>query len=170
MNISKKTLIALTLVMVISLSACSIDINMGKDKEAEQNTEDIKSEPAKDIKSENTPAPKDMDPNEETMETKTENAQDLAGITKAMATKYEEKEENITITIEDNDHMYARGTVIFKDAVSGAWWLAFKADKEWEIVADGNGAMMCDDVEFNEFPVAMVETCTNDEGEEVSRR
>ncbi|MBU2523731.1 hypothetical protein KKG71_00870 [Patescibacteria group bacterium] len=162
MNISQKTLIALTLVMAVSLSACSIDINMGKDKEAEQNT--------KDIKSENTPAPKDLDPNEETMETKTENAQDLAEITKAMATKYEEKEENITITIEDNDHMYARGTVIFKDAVSGAWWLAFKADKEWEIVADGNGAMMCDDVDFNEFPVAMVETCTNDKGEEVSRR
>ena len=42
---------------------------------------------------------------------------------------------------------------------SGGWWLAAKTSGEWVIVADGNGTVLCSDIEDYDFPVSMVPEC-----------
>ncbi len=80
-------------------------------------------------------------------------------IKEAFATKYNKSINDIMLEITDNNGDYAQGTVKFTGEVAGAWWLAAKPDQKWIIVADGNGVIMCSDIDPYNFPTTMVPEC-----------
>lgn len=84
---------------------------------------------------------------------------DEEGIKEAFSLKYNRPVAEINITTDKMIDNRASGGVIFSGEMGGGWWLAAKEEGTWKIVADGNGAVMCADVEPYNFPVAMVPEC-----------
>jgi len=84
---------------------------------------------------------------------------DLEQIKEAFAQKYSKSVADVTVTIGENNGTYAKGGVKFAGEISGGWWLAYNDGTNWLIVADGNGTVMCDDLEGYDFPTSMVPEC-----------
>lgn len=80
-------------------------------------------------------------------------------ITEAMATKYSKPVSDVSLEINESDGTHASGVVKFAGDIAGAWWLAVKENGSWKIVADGNGVVMCDDIDPYNFPTSMVPEC-----------
>ncbi len=88
-----------------------------------------------------------------------EEVSDLEQISQALADRHSKPVEDANVTIQDNDGEYAKGGVVFEGEIGGGWWLAAKVDGEWIIVADGNGSVLCADIEGYDFPTSMVPEC-----------
>jgi len=99
------------------------------------------------------PSP-EVTPTEEE-ETKT----DLEQIKEAFAEKYNRSIDEVNATIDNNTGTYANGLIRFAGEISGGWWLGYNGDEGWIIVADGNGSVMCEDIEGYDFSVDMVPEC-----------
>lgn len=102
-----------------------------------------------------TPTPTEEPVVEEEEETKS----DFEQIKEAFAEKYSKPLNEITLTIDKNTGTYANGGVKFAGEIGGAWWLAYHDSSGWIIVADGNGSVLCSDIEPYDFPVDMVPEC-----------
>jgi hypothetical protein len=89
----------------------------------------------------------------------TETGSDLEMIKEAFAQKYNKAISEVTVTIDQNTGTYAKGGVKFAGEIGGGWWLAYNNGTDWLIVADGNGTVMCDDLEGYNFPTDMVPEC-----------
>lgn len=83
----------------------------------------------------------------------------LQQIKEAFAEKYNKSVEEVDLTIDNNTGTHANGLVRFAGEVGGGWWLSFKETSGWIIVADGNGSVLCEDVEDYNFPVDIVPEC-----------
>ena len=82
---------------------------------------------------------------------------DTLAIKKAMLTKHNWNEDEVTITISDSNESYARGGVKEKDAVGGGMFLAVKQEGVWKIIYDGNGAVDCTELKnVYQFPKSML--------------
>lgn len=73
-----------------------------------------------------------------------------------------------------NKHLgkYLSGSVVPVSAPAGGGYVfAFKADNgDIQIVADGNGAIMCSQLEsYSDFPTYLIPECINDSGNPVTR-
>lgn len=91
---------------------------------------------------------------------------DLKLIKNAFAVKYGRKPTDVILTTSGYDGSHFIGTVSFKLAMAGGMLLAAKdADKEWVIVADGNGVIPCEAISSYKFPVSMVSECYNRAGQ-----
>ncbi len=88
-----------------------------------------------------------------------ETKSDLEQVKEAFAEKYNKSLNEVEATINENTGTYAKGLVKFAGEVGGGWWLAFKGTNGWIIVADGNGTVVCGDIEDYNFPVEMVSEC-----------
>lgn len=77
---------------------------------------------------------------------------------------------NITVDIVDGDYI-AGGAGPAEGGPGGGYFYAAKTESgEWVIAADGNGAIMCDDIEPYDFPVEMISQCYDEDlGREVER-
>ena len=84
-------------------------------------------------------------------------------ITEAMAEKYDRDVADVDLTVSEQIGKYAKGSVKFAGEVGGGWWLAFKEDEGWVIVADGNGTVPCSAIEPYDFPAAMVPECWDED-------
>ncbi len=82
-------------------------------------------------------------------------------IKKAFAEKYDKQTSEINLEINKETSTHAQGVVRFAGEISGGWWLATKEEGEWVLVADGNGTVMCEDIEPYNFPTEMVPECWN---------
>jgi hypothetical protein len=102
-----------------------------------------------------TATPTEEVPEEEEEET----VSDLELIKEALAEKHSKPLEETTVTIDENTGTYANGGVKFEGEIGGAWWLAYHDASGWIIVADGNGTVLCSDIEPYNFPVDMVPEC-----------
>ena len=100
----------------------------------------------------------------------TETQSDLEGIQGAFAEKYNKPITDVTVTIEQNTGTYAKGGVKFAGEIGGGWWLAYNDGTDWVIVADGNGTVMCDDLEGYDFPTDMVPECWDETTSELIQR
>lgn len=91
--------------------------------------------------------------------TETEEVSDLEQIRQALANKHSKPVEDANVTIQNNTGEYAKGGIVFEGEIAGGWWLAANIDGEWIIVADGNGSVLCADIEGYDFPTSMVPEC-----------
>jgi len=85
----------------------------------------------------------------------------------AMAEKYSKNSEEVSLGVREITLDYAVGSVKFAGDTGGGWWLAAKVDGKWVIVADGNGTVMCADVEPYLFPTSMVWECYDESTEQL---
>ncbi len=85
---------------------------------------------------------------------------DLQQIKEAFAQKYSKDLAKVNVTIKDNSKPHMSGGVSFAGEIGGGWFLAYYNNSDnWIIVADGNGTVMCDDIEPYNFPTNMVPEC-----------
>jgi flagellar basal body-associated protein FliL len=77
----------------------------------------------------------------------------------AFADKYSKQLAEVDLEVSDNDGTYAKGLVKFSGDISGGWWLAYSNGSTWTLVADGNGTVMCTDIEDYNFPNTLVPEC-----------
>lgn len=82
-------------------------------------------------------------------------------IKKALAEKYDKQTSEVRLDINEETSTHAQGLVRFADEISGGWWLAAKEEGKWVLVADGNGTVMCGDIEPYDFPTEIVSECYN---------
>jgi hypothetical protein len=99
-----------------------------------------------------------------------ETSSDLEMIREAFAQKYSKSIADVTVTIEQNTGTYAKGGVKFAGEIGGGWWLAYDNGTDWLIVTDGNGTVMCDDLEGYNFPTDMVPECWDEATSELIQR
>ncbi len=80
--------------------------------------------------------------------------------------------DDLEITVDEIDGDYASGGAVTVGAVAGGgMWFAAKVDGQWELVWDGNGTIMCSDLEdYPNFPSRMIPECYNEDTEEVVAR
>jgi len=75
-------------------------------------------------------------------------------ITSALITKNNWKEGYVTVTLRTNDGRFASGSV------PGGYVFAAKVNGNWEIVADGNGNILCSQLEkYPGFPNTLIPAC-----------
>ncbi len=66
--------------------------------------------------------------------------------------------DGITVTVSTNDGKYASGTVTAQGG--GGYFYAVKVEGAWEIVADGNGVIMCSNLEkYPDYPKTLIPEC-----------
>ncbi len=80
----------------------------------------------------------------------------------ALAKKYNLTIEDTSLIIKEINPTQAAGTVSF--AGEGGWFLAYKDNEVWKIVADGNGTVTCEVVAPYHFPTTMVPECVDKNG------
>ncbi len=86
------------------------------------------------------------------------------------AEKFGEETNNFVIEISEETDKHAKGGITFPDSIGGGWWLAAKVDSKWLLVADGNGTVMCSDIEPYNFPSDMVPECYNQDTQQLITR
>ena len=91
-------------------------------------------------------------------------------IKEAMAEEHGRGVEEVNLSVGENNGTYATGVVSFAGEIAGGWWLAAKTSGEWVIVADGNGTVLCGDIEAYDFPVSMVPECWDETTEALVER
>lgn len=91
---------------------------------------------------------------------------DNALIKKALFQKNNWKDDGTTtFTVSTNDGKYASG------GVTGGYFYAIKIGDKWEIVADGNGVILCSSlVKYPDFPKTLIPECYNDQTQKTVKR
>lgn len=89
-------------------------------------------------------------------------ASDEDQIRQAMATKHNKSVADTDISINENTGTHASGVVKFAGEIAGGWFLAAKTTGDWQIVADGNGTVICADIDPFNFSTTMVPECWDD--------
>ncbi|MFC1653437.1 hypothetical protein ACFL1M_01150 [Patescibacteria group bacterium] len=97
-------------------------------------------------------------------------ATDMDEIKQAMATKHSKSVADTQITIETNTGVHAKGLVKFAGEIAGGWFLAVKTTGPWQIAADGNGTVLCGDIDPFNFPTTMVPECWDEIGQQLITR
>ena len=82
-------------------------------------------------------------------------------IKESLVLKNDWEEDEIEITVLENDGTYAKGEVNpVTPGEGGGIWFAKLVNGEWEIVWDGNGIVNCDDLEeYPDFPATLIPQC-----------
>ena len=85
-------------------------------------------------------------------------------IEEAFLNKYPDwMEYNMEIIVSEVDGDYASGGSRPKDGLAGGgYFFAAETDDGWVIAADGNGNILCSDIEPYDFPPDMIPECWND--------
>jgi hypothetical protein len=83
---------------------------------------------------------------------------DDEGIRLALAAHLGRDVHSLTITISQNTGTYARG------GIENGYFLAAKVNGQWQIIADGQGAIDCNVVAQYGFPASIVSECSGSSG------
>ncbi len=120
-----------------------------------------------------------LEPNQEAMAAEAENASETAeqqeddqvqtneaaeietAVRASIVEKRGSDPADLEISVERVQGDYAQGLVRERSSmVGGAGWFAAKVDGSWELVWDGNGTVMCDDlVSYPDFPSSLIPDC-----------
>lgn len=87
---------------------------------------------------------------------------DLQLLREAFSVKYSHPVSETEVSINKQTGLYVSGGIHFAGEMGGGWFLAYKQNEAWLIVADGNGTVPCEAIEPYNFPVDMVPECWND--------
>ncbi len=80
----------------------------------------------------------------------------------ALQDKHGWEEGEMKVEVNWSDGEWAKGGVSPTEGrIGGAMWFAGKVDGEWEIIWDGNGTVMCEDVDSfaKQVPTSLIEEC-----------
>ena len=83
-------------------------------------------------------------------------------VEKALREKHGWELEEMEVEVSWSDGEWAEGGVSPTEGrIGGAMWFAGKVDDEWEIIWDGNGTVMCEDVDSfaKQVPTSLIEEC-----------
>lgn len=83
-------------------------------------------------------------------------------VAESLAKKYNQPVNNLEVATQANTGTFAKGTVNYKNAGGGVWF-AVKANKDWEVVFDGNGIINCAVVNKYKLPKDLVPGCVDNE-------
>ena len=91
-------------------------------------------------------------------------------IKKALYTKNNWVDDgSMTFKVSTNDGKYASGGVSAQGG--GGYFFAAKVNGQWEIVADGNGTILCSSlVKYPDFPKTLIAGCYNDQTQKIVKR
>ncbi|HUV46856.1 MAG TPA: hypothetical protein VMW29_01860 [Candidatus Bathyarchaeia archaeon] len=96
-------------------------------------------------------------------------SEDVELIRQAFAAKYGHDVSEVEVEISKKFDPYVSGGVIFSGEMGGGWFLAYKQEGEWIIVADGNGTIPCEAIEPYDFPADMAPECYTQDGSLITR-
>jgi hypothetical protein len=88
----------------------------------------------------------------------------------AFAKKYKKEPEDAMVSIDKREGDFISGGIKFQGEMGGGWYLAAKKDNVWQLVADGNGTVMCDSLEGYDFPVSIVPECYDEANQKLIER
>ncbi len=89
----------------------------------------------------------------------------------ALVAKYDWDPQDIILTISKNDGQYATGGVREESAMGGGMWFAAKVDGDWQIVWDGNGVIMCENLtDYPDYPKSLIPECYDSTTNEMVKR
>jgi len=91
-------------------------------------------------------------------------------IKKALAEKYGQAVENLTVTIDKTSQNAASGGVLISGEQGGGWFVTVREGAGWIIIADGNGAIECAIMDQYSVPNTVVAECTDFDTGEVKIR
>lgn len=93
-------------------------------------------------------------------------------IKQALIKKHGWNEEEILVSLNTNDGLYASGGVREIGAeAGGGYWFAAKVGGQWVIVADGNGTISCESlVPYSDFPASLIPECFEEATGKVVKR
>jgi hypothetical protein len=80
-------------------------------------------------------------------------------IKEAFSKKYGQPIDKYIIAISTNTGTHAKGSVSFTDEMGGGIWFAAKTEKGWELVADGQGPVLCSVADSYAFPSSLIPEC-----------
>ncbi len=79
-------------------------------------------------------------------------------IRQALYKKNNWSEGSVTVTVSTNDGKYASGTATANGG--GGYFYAAKVNGVWEIVADGNGSILCSSLtKYPDYPKTLIPEC-----------
>lgn len=81
-------------------------------------------------------------------------------ITRALADKHGWDAGQLEVTVSKRMGEYAQGGVRMKGEMGGGGWFAVMVGEEWQIVWDGNGTVMCEQLrEYMDYPTELIPEC-----------
>jgi hypothetical protein len=91
-------------------------------------------------------------------------------IKEALFQKHNWKDDGtITVAVSTNDGKYSSGTVTALDG--GGYFYAEKIGDKWEIVADGNGVILCSSLtKYSDFPKVLIPECYDSAAQKTIKR
>lgn len=85
-----------------------------------------------------------------------------AFIKQALVAKYGSGASELNITVSKIEGNYAQGGASGEGG--GGMWFSAKVNGKWQLVWDGNGVILCQDLaSYPNFPVSMIPECYNDQ-------
>lgn len=93
-----------------------------------------------------------------------------AQIKTAIVAKHGTGAQSLDISVAEINGSYARGGAS-EAGMGGGMWFAARVGDNWELVWDGNGVIMCDDIDpYPGFPTNMVPECYDEATGEMVQR
>ena len=84
--------------------------------------------------------------------------------------KYGEESKRLKVTVSKIEGNFAQGGAA-EVGVGGGMWFAAKVDNRWLLVWDGNGIILCSDVEhYPDFPNTLIPECFDEKLNKTIRR
>lgn len=155
-----KKLLTILITIIITIVGYTIYLDL-KESSSEMEQTDISNyreqqEIIQETNSETKPVTKD--------ELTTEDA-----IKNILVEKYNWVAEDILVTVNTDDGMYASGGVRSIDSMTGGGgWFASKKSGDWEVIYDGNGVIMCSNlVGHEDFPGRLIPECYDESTQEI---
>jgi len=107
------------------------------------------------------PSPTPKPTQNPTVETEKTDKSDADLIKDALVEKNNWNPSEIKVTVSKNDGIYAAGGVgAVTPQGGGGLWFAAKVNGNWQIVWDGNGIVMCENLtNYPDFPTELIPQC-----------
>lgn len=97
---------------------------------------------------------------------------DVDMIKESLAKKHDLSTENMEVNITERIDNYASGHVQFdvNQPAGASVWYGVKENDSWTIAFDSNGFPLCSEIEPYDFPAELLESCIDDETEDLIQR
>ena len=145
------TKILITLISVIVLSACSLNININQDPTVTPTTQD-------------NPPTETIIPTETILPLSIEEQ-----LTTFFSNKFNKPIADANLTVSQNTGTHASGGIVFQGEMGGGMWLDHIDGDIWIVDYDGNGNIPCQDVEPFNYPSSILTECWDDTNQTIKQ-
>jgi hypothetical protein len=91
-------------------------------------------------------------------------------IKEALVKKHGQSANDLVITVSKIVGDYSQGGAAVPN-MGGGMWFAAKVNGTWQLVWDGNGNILCDDLkDYPDFPVSLIPECYNQNTSKIVKR